>query len=151
MRPAARLNGNRQQVVSTLPAGQPKYRVLVVDDDAATATLLLAAAERCEVVVATDGLKAYRLLRTDNNFDAMVINPAIPGLDGMELLRYTKSENRLKRIPIVALAGENAFRSLVTGFAGGAVACLWKPTTGEMLWKTLRMLFPQHAAKRKAA
>ncbi len=98
-----------------------------------------------------DGSQAYRILRTDDDFQAIVINPTMPGIDGLELLRYLKSENRLKRIPIVIVVSEDGLRVIAQGFGAGAVACMWKPVSGDVLWRTVRMLMSQNIARRKAA
>lgn len=153
MRSIAQIKRERRAAVSTLPGAQPKSRILVADDDPTTgaALSLSARAERCEVVLAVNGTEAYRVLRTDDDFDAVVINPAMPGIDGLELIRYLKSENRLKRIPIIMLIPEHSFRLLGRTFTANATACLWKPAAADVLWRTVRMLLPQAAGKRKAA
>lgn len=153
MESSPRKKRDRSQIISMRPGARLKRRVLVADRDATTASILStpANAEHCEIVQARDGAHAYRLLKSDDDFQAAVINPMIPGFDGLELLRYMKSENRLKRIPIVVLAGENGLLAIAKGFAAGAVACLWKPVTADILWRTVRMLLPQAVAKRKGA
>ena len=153
MRPIAEIKRERRTVVSTLPGAHPKKRVLVADDDPATGSALSlpAKAERCDIVTAMDGSQAYRILRTDDDFQAIVINPLMPGIDGFELLRYLKSENRLKRIPIVIVVSEDGLKVIAQGFAAGAIACMWKPVSGDVLWRTVRMLLPQNIIRRKAA
>jgi len=153
MRPVSQIQRERRNVVSMLPGAQPKRRLLVADDDPTTQSSLsvLARPERCEIVWAKDGVHAYRQLKSDADFQAVVINPSLPGVDAFDLLGYMKSENRLKRIPIVLVVADSEVELIARGFSAGAVACLWKPFAPDVLWRTLRMLLPLAVAKRKAA
>jgi CheY-like chemotaxis protein len=72
-------------------------------------------------------------------------------MDAFELLRYMKSENRLRRIPVVLVVADRGVELIARGFSAGALACLWKPFAPDVLWRTLRMLLPLAVAKRKAA
>lgn len=153
MRPVSQIQRERRNVISMLPGAQPKRRVLVADADPTTQSSIsvLAHGERCEIVWAKDGAQAYRQLKSDADFQAVVINPGLPGMDTFELLRYMKSENRLRRIPIVLVVAGSGIELIARGFSAGALACLWKPFAPDVLWRTLRMLLPLAVAKRKAA
>jgi len=153
MRPSSQIQRQRRNVISMLPGAQPRRRVLVADADPTTQSSIsdLAQAERCEIVWAKDGAQAYRQLKSDADFQAVVINPGLPGMDAFELLRYMKSENRLRRIPVVLVVAGSGVALIARGFSAGALACLWKPFAPDVLWRTLRMLLPLAVAKRKAA
>ena len=153
MRPASQIQRERRNGISMLPDAQPKQRVLVADADPTTQSSIstLARAERCEIVWAKDGAQAYRQLKSDADFQAVVINPDFTGMDAFELLRYMKSENRLRRIPVVLIVAHTGVALIARGFSAGALACLWKPFAPEVLWRTIRMVLPLAVAKRKAA
>jgi CheY-like chemotaxis protein len=153
MRPVSQIQRDRRNVISMLPAAQPRRRVLIADADPTTQSsiLVLAQAERCEIVWAKDGAQAYRQLKSDADFQSVVIDPRLPGMDAFELLRYMKSENRLRRIPIVLVVADSGVELIARGFSAGALACLWKPYAPDVLWRTLRMVLPLAVAKRKAA
>ena len=153
MRPVSQIQRERRNVISMLPGSQPNRRILIADADPATQASIsvLAQAERCEIVWAKDGAQAYRQLKSDADFQAVVMNPGLPGMDAFELLRYMKSENRLRRIPVVLVIGDSGVELITRGFSAGALACLWKPFAPDVLWRTLRMLLPLAVAKRKAA
>lgn len=152
-RPTAQLMHDRSKRRSSLSAVQARPRVLVADNDLITQARVseLAVAEHWRVVAVQDGAQTYRLLKSDSDFQAMVINPAMPGIDTVELLRYMKSENRLKRIPIVVVIGDKELKLSTQGFAAGAVCCLWKPLSTEVLGRALRLFVPEQVAKSKAA
>jgi len=116
-------------------------RVLVVDDDPLTGQLLVAIGERegYHVVSVDDGRQAYRMLKSDANFTAAVFNMTMPNLNGVDIVRYMKTEKRLMRIPVVIVAGDHGLRLIADSFAAGALAFLPKPFTTEKLARTIRL------------
>ena len=124
-------------------------RVLVADNDPSTGRLLIAIGEKEDYTIVTveDGREAYRLLKTDSNFIAAVFDMTVPNLDGVEIVRYMKTEKRLKRIPVVVLAGTQGLKLITECFAAGAMAFLPKPFTTEQLRRTLRMAISQAQEK----
>jgi len=46
---------------------------------------------------------------------------------------------------------QDGLKVIAQGFAAGAVACMWKPVGGDILWRTVRMLLLQGNVRRKAA
>jgi len=116
-------------------------RVLVADKDTSTGRLLLSFGERegYRVVTVDDGREAYRMLKSDGDFKAVVFDIALPHVEGVEIVRYMKSEKRLMHIPIVVLAGEGGLKFISECFSAGAIAFLPKPFTTEQLRRTLHM------------
>lgn len=116
-------------------------RVLVADEDPATGNLLTSIAEQegYQVVSVSDGREAYRILKADTNFQAAIFNMTMPHLDGIDIVRFMKTEKRMMRIPVVLVAGEPGLKHIVNSFAAGAVAFLAKPFTTEQLQRTLRI------------
>ncbi len=124
-------------------------RVLVVDDDPLTAQLLISIGERegYQVVSVDDGPKAYRMLKSDANFTAAVFNMTMPNLNGVDIVRYMKTEKRLMRIPVILVAGDHGLKRISDSFAAGALAFLPKPFTTENLGRTIRLAIDQTARK----
>jgi DNA-binding NtrC family response regulator len=120
---------------------RPPPRVLVVDDDPSTGQLLISIAERegYQVVSVDDGRKAYRLLKSDAGFTAAIFNMTMPNLNGVDIVRYMKTEKRLMRIPVILVAGDHGLKRISDSFAAGAVAFLPKPFTTENLGRTIRL------------
>ena len=120
---------------------RPPPRVLVVDDDPLTAQLLISIGERegYQVVSVDDGRKAYRTLKSDADFTVAVFNMTMPNLNGVDIVRYMKTEKRLMRIPVVIVAGDQGLRLISDSFAAGALAFLPKPFTTEKLGCTIRL------------
>ena len=120
---------------------RPPPRVLVVDDDPLTAQLLISIGERegYQVVSVDDGRQAYRMLKSDADFTAAVFNMTMPNLNGVDIVRYMKTEKRLMRIPVVIVAGDQGLRLISDSFAAGALAFLPKPFTTEKLGRTISL------------
>jgi DNA-binding NtrC family response regulator len=116
-------------------------RILVVDDDPITGQFLLAIGlrEGYQVVSVADGRQAFRMLKSDAGFAAAVFNVPMPNLNGVDLVRYMKTEKRLMRIPVVIVAGGHGLKLIADSFAAGALAFLPKPFTTEKLACTVRL------------
>ncbi|MEP6903197.1 MAG: response regulator, partial [Actinomycetota bacterium] len=72
-------------------------RVLVADDDSMTLEIVKAIVETqgYEVVCASDGREAFRILQQDADFCATVFDMMMPHLLGMDLIHYMKTDARL--------------------------------------------------------
>jgi CheY-like chemotaxis protein len=130
-----------------------KPRVLIADDDPATSSSLstLAGSDNYEIVAARDGAEAYRLLRSDADFCAAVINVKMPNIQGLDILRHMKTEKRLQRIPVIVVAAGEGLKLIAESFSAGAVAFLPKPFVALQLERLVRMVAAQPLAKQKAA
>ena len=121
----------------TLPTErvQPAGRVLIADDNPATLRLIRAVVESegHEVVAARDGREAYRILQHDGDFNAVIFDVMMPHIEGLELIRYMKTERRLMGIPSVVVTAEQSPKVLCEGFAVGALAVVPVPfATGQV-------------------
>ena len=138
----AKETGIRQKDLAVALFGtRASARVLVVDDDPVTGQLLVSIGERegYQVVSVDDGRKAYRMLKSDADFTAAVFNMTMPNLNGVDIVRYMKTEKRLMRIPVVIVAGDHGLKLISDSFAAGALAFLPKPFTTEKLARTIRL------------
>jgi CheY-like chemotaxis protein len=137
----------------TTPGMREPARVLVADTDPSTARRLIAIAakEGYQVITVEDGREAYRMLKSDGDFQVAIFDMAMPHLEGVEIVRYMKTEKRLMRIPIVIVAGNQGLRLITECFAAGAIAFLPKPFTTQQLQRTLRMAISSQSSKRSNA
>jgi len=128
-------------------------RVLVADDDPVTRHLVttIVKQQEYEVVLAKDGREAYRILQTDSQFTAAILDMTMPFLEGLDLIRYMRSERRLMRIPIMMITAEQDIKLMASSFSAGATAFLPKPFTPEQLQSAIRMLLGNKIASRRAA
>ncbi len=124
-------------------------RVLVADDDPVIMHLLttILKNQRCEPIIASDGRAAYRILQSDSQFRAAILDMSMPFLEGMDLIHYMRSEKRLMRIPIMMITAEQNLNLMSNSFIAGATAFLPKPFTGEQLETAVRMLIASNPTK----
>src|SRR5712675_2005134 len=119
-----------------------RRRILVADDDPAILRLVTAILEKENfgVVSARDGREAYKILQSDQNFTAAILDVVMPHISGPELVRFMKTEKRLMRIPVMMMTAEQDPKLSSDSFAAGAVVFLPKPFTTSQLQMMLRML-----------
>jgi CheY-like chemotaxis protein len=114
-------------------------RILLVEDNSNDRELALAALGENklanEVVVARDGVEALDYLyRRGSYADYPPGNPAVvlldlkmPRMDGVEVLKHMKSDERFQMIPIVMLTASREERDLVESYRSGVNAYMVKP------------------------
>ncbi|SHF51452.1 putative two-component system response regulator [Desulfacinum infernum DSM 9756] len=102
--------------------------ILVADDEKRYLDLLRKLLEPLgyEVVTAEDGLDAWRRVR-ENPPDLILLDLAMPGLDGLEVLRRVKADAVVKHIPVVMVTGMDDSRTRVEALEEGADDFLSKP------------------------
>jgi two-component system chemotaxis response regulator CheY len=128
-------------------------RVLVADDDPVMRLLVTTALKQREhiAVLANDGREAYRILQGDSQFKAAIFDMTMPYLEGLDLIRYMRSERRLMRIPIMIITAEQDIKLMTSSFAAGATAFLPKPFAPEQLQSAIRMLLGSGSSSQRAA
>jgi sigma-B regulation protein RsbU (phosphoserine phosphatase) len=102
--------------------------VLVVDDQAADRDVLSQRLRRegYDVVVAEDGRQALELLAA-GAFDLVLLDIVMPGMDGYEILRQIKSDDRLRNIPVIMITALSEMGSVARSIEMGAEDYLPKP------------------------
>jgi CheY-like chemotaxis protein len=136
----------------SLKETNPK-RILIADDDPVMRHLVtnIVKQQDCEVVLANDGRDVYRILQFDSQFTAAILDLTMPFLEGLDLIRYMRSERRLMRIPIMLITAQQDIKLMASSFAAGATAFLPKPFTPEQLQSAIRMLIGNRKPTRRAA
>ena len=101
-------------------------RVLVVEDDAETAAYICSSLNALGHVTthAADGKKGF-LDALDHDFDVMVIDRMLPGLDGLSLVKSVRSAQ--VPTPILFLSALDNLNDRIDGLEAGADDYLVKP------------------------
>jgi len=111
----------------------------MVEDDAKDVELTLTALEDYnlanEVIVARDGEEAldylyYRgefKLRPGDNPAVLLLDLKLPKVDGLEVLKQVKSDDRLKTIPVVVLTSSKEEKDMIASYQLGVNAYVVKP------------------------
>jgi twitching motility two-component system response regulator PilG len=111
------------------PASDTSRRtVMVVDDSPTIRQILGLTLERAgyTVVAAPDGEAAIERL-TQMIPDLILLDIAMPKLDGYEVCKRIKLDPRTAGVPVVMLSGKGAFFDKVKGHMAGATEYLTKP------------------------
>ena len=124
-------------------------RVLVVEDEPRMATLLQRGLreEGYAVDVAHDGTDGL-WLGTEQDYDAVVLDVMLPGIDGFEVCRRLRADGVWA--PILMLTARDAVRDRVAGLDGGADDYLTKPFSYSELLARLRALVRRGPVERPA-
>lgn len=109
-------------------------RILVVDDEVDVANLVRTtlAAEGYEVDVATGGREALEHMLAEPP-DLLVLDLMMPEIDGMELLRLIRVEERTARTPVLILSARTEAQDQIGGLQLDADAYICKPFSPKKL------------------
>src|ERR1700675_2672223 len=131
----------------------PSNRILIADDDPVIRHLVTTIVTKLGYVPVTlhDGRAAFSLLKADADFKAAILDMTMPFLEGLDLIRYMRTEKRLMRIPIMMITAEQDIKLMASSFSAGATAFLPKPFTPEQLQSAIRMLLANRQSKKIAA
>jgi CheY-like chemotaxis protein len=114
-------------------------RILMVEDDPRDVELTLTALEDYklanEVVVCRDGQEALDYLyrrgkfsdRVNENPAVMLLDLKLPKVDGLEVLKQVKSDERLRMIPVVMLTSSHEEKDMMQSYKLGVNAYVVKP------------------------
>ena len=103
---------------------------LVVDDEASTVEIV-------KEVLNQNGAKATGITNPEQGFgmmakeeyDAVVLDRYMPGVDGHEILEQLKQHPKMKNIPVIMLTGESKSDEIMKSIKLGASGYVVKPFT----------------------
>ncbi len=104
-------------------------RLLCADDDPdirAILRLALGLDTALEVEIVDSG-HAVLARAADGEFDAILLDAMMPGLDGYETCRRLKDDPRTASVPVVFLTAQSRAADPRRALDAGALACLTKP------------------------
>jgi two-component system, response regulator len=127
--------------------------IFLVEDNADDEALTLRALKNNHignrVVVARDGAEALDLLlglKSHSGKDLNVLPQVIlldlklPKVDGLEVLRQLRANERTKYLPVVILTSSNEEQDLLTGYGLGANSYVRKPVDFNQFTEAVRQL-----------
>ncbi len=105
-----------------------KKKILIVDDEAeiVKAVQIRLEHEGYEVLVAADGQEGLAKAKTESP-DLVVLDVMLPKLDGFEVCRFLKFDEKYKKIPIIMLTARAQKIDEDTSKQVGADAYIAKP------------------------
>ena len=126
-------------------------RILIVDDSPRDVELAIAAlAENNlanEVVVAEDGVEALDYLYKRGKYADETGNPVVilldikmPKMDGIEVLKVIRSDDKFKLIPVIMVTSSKEERDLVESYKLGANSYVVKPIDVVQFLEAIKVL-----------
>ena len=131
----------------------PDDVILLVEDNEDDVDLTLRALQRNniknEVVVARDGVEALDYLWGTGTYagrdisqmpQVILLDLKLPKVDGLEVLRRLRSDERTKLLPVVILTSSKEQQDLVEGYSLGANSYVRKPVDFNQFVEAVRQL-----------
>jgi len=130
--------GRKQGMMSeaVIPeANYPGARVLLVDDDMRNLLAMIPLLERWGItaMAAGDGHEALETLDADGDFDLVLMDIMMPELDGYEVTRRIRRQEKFAHLPVIGLTARAGADDRRSCLEAGANECLVKPVDpGEL-------------------
>lgn len=131
-----------------------KKIILLVEDTPDDELLTLRALKKNnvanEVVVARDGAEALDYLfatgaysgrdREEEELQIILLDLKLPKVDGLEVLRRIRGDERTKRLPVVVLTSSKEERDIIESYDLGANSYIRKPVDFDRFTEAIRQL-----------
>ena len=117
------------------------HKVLVVDDDARNIYALAALLEgqEMEVLSATNGRQAIRMIQDTPDIAAVLMDIMMPEMDGYQTMREIRRDDRFRALPILALTAKAMKGDREKCLEAGASDYIAKPVNTDQLLSLLRV------------
>lgn len=135
------------------PAGSPIKSILLVednpDDEALTMRALSRNGIRHQIHVAHDGVEALDYLFARGRYvgrdtrhqpSVTLLDLKLPRLDGLEVLRHLRADERTRCLPVVILTSSREDQDLVQGYGLGANSYIRKPVDFTQFVEAVRQV-----------
>ena len=116
--------------------------ILAVDDEVHILELLKYNLETndYDVITVETGEEALHLL-SEEKIDAVLLDLMLPKMDGLEVLRCIRKNEKIKKIPVILLTAKSAEFDKVLGLEMGADDYIAKPFSKNEIKEKLDILF----------
>jgi signal transduction histidine kinase/CheY-like chemotaxis protein/sugar lactone lactonase YvrE len=125
-------------VLST--SGDREITVLVVDDEPVNQQVLAnhLSSQNYNVVQALNGKQALEAIRSDTNFDIVLLDIMMPRMSGYEVCEEIRKNHLASELPVIMITAKNQVSDLVQGLTVGANDYLAKPFSKDELIARLK-------------
>ena len=127
-----------------------KARILIVDDEEAFANNIvkLIANRGYDIKAVYNGQSAIDVL-DESDFDVIILDLKMPGLDGMSTLKRIKGKK--PGVEVIILTGHGSWVSGIDGIQQGAFDFLMKPVRFEDLYEKVRQAYQRKLVQEENA
>jgi signal transduction histidine kinase len=121
-------------------------RILMVDDDVSSTCLMANFLDRIgysELQSINDSTRVFQIIETFAP-DLILLDLAMPGLSGFEILNALRSDRQNEQIPVLVLTGDPSAKNKRRALAAGATDLLVKPFDASEVSMRIRNLLQSH-------
>jgi len=125
-----------------------KKNILLIEDDKDISELISynLKKENFNVITAYDGEEALNLIK-DNVIDLIILDLMLPGINGTDLLKYIKRDEKTKNIPVIIETAKGEENDIVLGLELGADDYVTKPFSPKVLVARIKRLIERTEEK----
>lgn len=135
--------------VETSTPNTPSETILIVEDNPEIRTLISSLLNnQYQIEESEDGLKGWEKA-IETLPDLVICDIMMPVMDGLELCRKLKEDERTSHIPVILLTARSTHIHQVSGMETGADAYITKPFSTALLELNIRNLINSRAAMRR--
>lgn len=120
-------------------------KIIAIEDDASTKMILKGTLRKYgynDVEECSDGTEALKKIK-ENNYDLILCDWQIPGMDGLTLLKKIKAQEELKSTPFVMITGESEKESIISAMKAGVDGYIVKPFAPVSIKQKLDQVFAE--------
>ncbi|WP_084254069.1 response regulator [Methylobacter marinus] len=105
-----------------------RQKILIVDDMPINIRALgEVLRSRYDIIVAISGEQALLMAESDQPPDLILLDIEMPSMDGRQVCRCLKSNEKTRHIPVIFITGHDEVSEVMAGFESGAVDYISKP------------------------
>jgi len=124
------------------------FRILLVEDTLANKVLAVTVLQHAGYSVTTaDCAEFAQALLADVVPDLVLVDIALPGMDGLAFTRWLKADPRLKRVPVVAITAFAMPGNEKTALDAGCAGYITKPVDIEALPRSIERILQRAQEK----
>jgi two-component system response regulator len=153
IRPGTRENQDARAIQPWARGEMSNKVILLVEDNPDDELLTLRALKKTgfssQVVVARDGVEALDYLFASGPYSGrdpavmpqlILLDLKLPRVDGLEVLKRLRSDERTRRLPVVILTSSREQRDMLDGYGLGANSYVRKPVDFEQFVRAVEQL-----------
>ena len=117
------------------------YSIMIVDDNETELVIAQKALEKEYQIIPMNNSKQAlaRLAKATIMPDIMILDIAMPGINGFEMIMRMKTSEKMKDIPVVFLSGDKENSTELEAYRLGAVDFIRKPVVSQLLKKRVEL------------
>ena len=115
-------------------------KLLVVDDSSTMRRIIKNTLQRLgynDVLEAENGVEGWDLMQANKDINVLVTDWNMPEMNGLELVKKVRAEERYKDVPIIMVTTEGGKAEVITALKAGVNNYIVKPFTPQVLKEKL--------------